>query len=118
MAQLVKNPCAHAEDARDTSLIPGLGRSTGKGNGTPVQYSCLENPMDGGACQATVHGAAESDMTKCVLSLSHTQTHNFTVDLQCCVSFMSTAKWISYTYTYVHSFLRFFFPYRLIQNPL
>ena len=78
----------------------------GEGNGNPIQYSCLENPMDGGAWQATGHGAAESDMTKCMLSLSHThtQTHNFTVDWQCSVSFMSTGKWISYTYTYVHSF--------------
>ena len=41
----------------DVSLIPGLGRSPGKGNGNPLQYSCLENPMDRGAWQATVHGS-------------------------------------------------------------
>jgi len=41
-------------------LIPGLGRSPGEGNGTPLQYSCLENPMDGGAWWATVHGVAKS----------------------------------------------------------
>ena len=40
--------------------IPGLGRSPGKGNGNPLQYSCLENPMDRGAWQATVHGVAKS----------------------------------------------------------
>ena len=40
--------------------IPGLGRSTGKGNGYPLQYSCLENPMDRGAWRATVHGIAKS----------------------------------------------------------
>ena len=40
--------------------IPGLGRSTGKGNGNPLQYSCLENPRDGGAWKATVHGVAKS----------------------------------------------------------
>ena len=39
---------------------PGLGRSSGEGNGTPLQYSCLENPMDRGAWQATVHGVAKS----------------------------------------------------------
>jgi len=58
---LVKNPPANAGD---TGLIPGLGRSSGGGNGNPLQYSCLENPMDRGGWQATVHGAAESDMTK------------------------------------------------------
>ena len=41
-------------------LIPGLGRSPGEGNGIPLQYSCLENPMDGGAWWATVHGVAKS----------------------------------------------------------
>ena len=40
--------------------IPGLGRSPGEGNGNPLQYSCLENPMNGGAWWATVHGVAKS----------------------------------------------------------
>ena len=40
--------------------IPGLGRSPGEGNGNPLQYSCLENPMDRGAWWATVHGVAKS----------------------------------------------------------
>ena len=48
-------------NAGDLGSISGLGRSPGEGNGSPLQYSCLENPMDGGACQATVHGVAESD---------------------------------------------------------
>ena len=45
---------------RDLGLIPGLGRFPGEGNGNPLQYSCLENPMDGGAWRATVHGVAKS----------------------------------------------------------
>ena len=42
-------------------LMPGLGRSLGEGHGNPLQYSCLENPMDSGAWRATVHGVAELD---------------------------------------------------------
>ena len=44
----------------DPGTIPGLGRSPGEGNGNPLQYSCLENPIDRGAWQATVHGVAKS----------------------------------------------------------
>ena len=47
-------------DAGDLGLILGSGRSPGEGNGNPLQYSCLENPMDGGAQQAIVHGVAKS----------------------------------------------------------
>ena len=43
---------------------PGSGRSPGEGNGNPLQYSCLENPMDGGAWWATVHGVTELDTTE------------------------------------------------------
>ena len=46
--------------ARDPGLIPGLGGSPGEGNDNPLQYSCLENPMDRGAWWATVHGASKS----------------------------------------------------------
>ena len=51
-------------NAGDLGLIPGLGRSPGEGNGNPLQYSCLENPTDRGAWQATVRGVAESDTTE------------------------------------------------------
>ena len=47
-------------NAGDLGLIPGFGRSPGEGNGNPLQYSCLENPLDGGAWQATVHGVSKS----------------------------------------------------------
>ena len=60
-ALLVKNPPANAGDARDMGWIPGSGRSPGVGNGHPLQYSCLENSMDIGVCQATV---TDSDMTE------------------------------------------------------
>ena len=55
-----KNPSASAGDIRDTNWIPGSGRSPGEGLGNPLQYSCLENPMDRGGWRATVHKAAES----------------------------------------------------------
>ena len=58
---VVKNPLANARDARDASLILGSRRSSGVGNGNPLQYSCLENFMDRGA---TIHRAAESDTTE------------------------------------------------------
>ena len=54
------NPLANAGDERDVSLIPGLGRSSGEGNGNPLQYSCLGNPMNRGAWWATVHGVAKN----------------------------------------------------------
>ena len=57
---VVKNPTANAGDARDSGSIPGSGRSSGEGNGNPLQFSCLENPMDRGAWWATVHGVAKS----------------------------------------------------------
>ena len=51
---------ASAYSAGDLGSIPGWGRSLGEGNGNPLQYSCLKNPMDGGAWQATVHGVTKS----------------------------------------------------------
>ena len=51
---------ASAYNAGDLGSIPGSGRSPGEGNGNPLQYSCLENAMDGGAWWVTVHGVAKS----------------------------------------------------------
>ena len=60
VAQVVRSPPANAEDIRDTGSIPGSGKPPGVGNGNPLQYSCLENPMNRGPWQATVHGVAKS----------------------------------------------------------
>ena len=62
---LVKNMPANAGGARDAGLIPGLGRSAGVGNGSPLQYSCQENPKDREYFWAIVNGVCkQSDMTK------------------------------------------------------
>ena len=60
---MISSPCSSVgkesvHNAGDPGLIPGWGRSPGEGNGNPLQYSCLENPMDRGACQTTVCGVA------------------------------------------------------------
>ena len=64
MAHWVKNSPANAGDLRDSGSIPGLGRSPGGEPGNPLEYSCLENPMERGAWQATVHRVTESDMSE------------------------------------------------------
>ena len=68
---VVKNPLANVGDV---GLIPGSGRYPGGGNGNPLQYSCLENPKDRGAWQATVCGVTKSHMCLSV----HTRTHTHT----------------------------------------
>ena len=59
-AIVVKNPPDNAGDIKDAGSVPGLGRSPGGGNDNPLQYSCLEKPMDRGAWRATVYGVAKS----------------------------------------------------------
>ena len=58
-----KNPPTNARDTREAGSIPRLLRSPGEGNGNPLQYSCLENPMDRGAWKATVYRVAEESDT-------------------------------------------------------
>ena len=66
---MVKNPPANAGDVRDLGSIPGSGRPPGEGHGNPLQYSCLENPMDREAWQGTVHGVTKSQTQLKLLSM-------------------------------------------------
>ena len=69
-------------NAGDAGLIPGLGRSPGRGNGNPLQYSCLGNPMDRGAWWATVHGVTELDIAEWLGT--HTSM-SWNIDLETCL---------------------------------
>ena len=64
VALVVKNPPANAGDIRDAGLIPRLERSPGEGNGNPLQYSCLENPMDRSLVGYSPWGRKDLDMTE------------------------------------------------------
>ena len=70
---MARNPPDNAGDIRGPGSIAGLGRSPGKGNDNPLQYSCLENPTDRGAWQATVHQVAKSQTR--LSDLAHTHTN-------------------------------------------
>ena len=61
---MVKSLPAHAGGIRNANSIPGSGTYPGERHGSPLQYSCMENPMDGGAWWTTVHRITESDMTE------------------------------------------------------
>ena len=69
---MVKNLAANAEDVKDVGVVLGSGRSPGGGRGGPLQYSYLENSMDRGAWEATVHGATKQLDTTEQLSISIT----------------------------------------------
>ena len=69
---VLKNSPANAGATGDLVLIPGLERSPGEGNGNPLQYPCLGNPMDRGVLQAAVSAVAESDVTEHAHSMCHT----------------------------------------------
>ena len=74
VALVVKNLIANAGDIRDVGSIPGLGSFPAEGNSNPLQYSCLENPMDRGAWRTTVHRVAKSQ-TQLKWLTSHAPTH-------------------------------------------
>ena len=75
--RVVKNPPANAGDIRDMGSIPRLGRCPGEGNGTLLQCSCLENPMDGGAWWATVHRVARVGHTEVTEHNTHSEEDSF-----------------------------------------
>ena len=83
MAIVVKNPPANAEDIRDMGSIPGSGRANRGGHGNPLQYSCLENPMDRGAWQAIQSiGSQRVKMTEALsthISIFNTVGHGFVI---------------------------------------
>ena len=81
---MVKNPPANAGDAGDVCPIPVSGRSSGIGNGNLLQYSCLENPMDGGVWQATVHRAAKSWTQLSNWAYIHAIIHRYSCSLCSC----------------------------------
>ena len=121
-------PPANAGDIRDAGLIPGLGRSPGRGHLNPLQYSCPENPMDRAAWWATVRRVAKSQTRlKGCSTHSQSDTVSFSmagvglwflvflflktwsiVNLQYCVNFKCTAKWSSYTHTHTYICIHFF----------
>ena len=73
---VVKNPLANAGNLRDADSIPELGRSPGGGHGNPIQYSCLENPVDRGAWWATVHRVTQNQtQIKQLSTHAHTYTY-------------------------------------------
>ena len=90
-----------AWNAGDPGSIPGLGRSPGEGNGNPLQYSCLENSMDGGAWWATVHGVTKSQ----------TRLSDFTTtqQLRCFLHLTIRIRYFLLNWTYE-------FPFCLIKN--
>ena len=78
MVIVAKKLPANSEDVKDSDLIPGSGRSPGGGNGYPLQYSRLGNPMNRGAWRATVHGAAKSQrQLKQLSTLTHSRVQGF-----------------------------------------
>ena len=79
---MVKNLTANAGDLRDTGLMSGSGRSHGEGHGNPLQYSCLENPMDRGVWQAIAHRITQIQTQVKQLSMSH--THTRITESPCC----------------------------------
>ena len=78
MVPMIKNLSANAGDTRDTGSILGSGRSPGVGNGNPLQYSCLENPIDRGAWWVIDHQFAKSWTRLSLYARAHTHTHTHT----------------------------------------
>ena len=87
-----KEPTCDTEVAGDAGLIPGLGRPPGGGHGNPLQYSCLENPMDRGAWWATVQGVAKSQTRLKQLSLHIQMFVVYPFNFSACLEFFQNKK--------------------------
>ena len=81
---MVKNPYANAGDIRHVTSSPGLGRSPGRGSGKPLQFSCLENPMDRVTWQGMVHGVTKSQVRLKRLSMQEVINHKNTLESLSC----------------------------------
>ena len=114
-----KNPPANAGDARDVGSTPGSGRSPGREHGNPLQYSCLENPMNRGAWRATVHGVTHSQTRLKWLSTHISHTVRCT-GLRCIVhSVLNDADiYVSHTLITIKFFLPQIFLPRLCPFPI
>ena len=95
MVKKKKNQLANVQDVRDAGSIPGLRRSSGGGHGNPLQYSCLENPMDKGAWWATVHRVSESDTTE-----AHMHTHTLQGHTESSTSFQPAEVKVKVLWTF------------------
>ena len=91
----------------DLGSIPGLGRSPREGTGKPLQYSCLENPMDGGAWWSTVHGVAKSrtQLSNFTHSLCIFKAHNFFIGIELLykVVLVPAVQWVNQLYVYIYT---------------
>ena len=91
---MVNNLPSNSGYTRDTDLIPGSGRSPGVGNGNPLQYSCLENPMDRGVWQATVYGSQRmGHNSACMWTRAHAHTQTHSLHPYWSVSLLWSSEW-------------------------
>ena len=114
VALVVKNLPANAGDIRDAGSILESGRSPGGGHGNPLQYSCLENPMDGGAWQAMVHRITESQTRLKLLSTRTTHTWPFLTTAIAEASHCNPCK--HHSLESIFSIQPFFFFFKLVRN--
>ena len=118
---MVKNLSANAGDVRDVGFIPTLGRSPEEGRGNPLQYSCLENPMDRGAWWATIHGVSKSQIRLKCLSTSHIQS-SFNLEVKISLDQLSIQRSFYRELSYGHNTqsnrLRFLTSLQSCQPPL
>ena len=89
---MVMNLPANAREVRDAGLIPGSGRSPGGWHGNPLQYSCLENPMDRGARWATVHRVAHSCMNDPTIPLLGINPEKTIIERDACIPVFIVAE--------------------------